>query len=119
MKLTACLFAFFGSLVVVSALPAAPVSALQDGIQTRNTLSEVIDARSITDDHPIFARYFSETYEITEREWEETTLKPRLIPLIAGAIGKVLEVVLNIIKKIEQDKKVSRSVDSLKLVFFK
>jgi len=105
MKLTACLFAFFGSLAVVSALPAGPGSALQNTVQARNTLTEVIDARSITDDHPIFARYFSETYEITEREWEEAALEPRLIPLVAGAVGKVLGVILNIVKKIEQDKK--------------
>jgi len=105
MKLTACLFAFFGSLAVVSALPAAPLSALQNDVQARSTLSEVVDARSITDDDPIFARYFSETYEITEREWEEAALEPRLYAQAAKVVVKVIEVVVNAIKgQIEKDK---------------
>jgi len=103
MKLTACFFAFLGSLVAVSALPAAPLSSLQNGIQARS--NELVEARSITDDEPIFARYFSETYEITEREYAEATVEPRQYRQAAKIVVKAVELIVNAIKgQIEKDK---------------
>jgi len=103
MKLTTCFVTFFGALAAVSALPV-----LQNGLQARNT-NELVEARFITDDDPIFARYFSETYEITEREYEDATIERRFGPAVAARV--VIQAVKAIVKliqgQIEQDKKVS------------
>lgn len=108
MKLTTCFLTFFGTLVAVSALPAGPLPVLQNGLQARSTLNELVEARFITDDDPIFARYFSETYEITEREYEDATMERRFGPAVAARVViQAVKAVINLIKgQIEKDKKV-------------
>jgi len=109
MKLTTCFVAFFGALAAVSALPAGPLPVLQNGLQARSNSNKLVEARFITDDDPIFARYFSETYEITEREYEDATIERRFGPAVAArVVFQAVKAIIKIIQgKIEQDKKVS------------
>ena len=115
MKLTTCFFTFFGTLAAVSALPAGPLPVLQNGLQARSTLNELVEARFITDDDPIFARYFSETYEITEREYEDATMERRFGPAVAARVViQAVKAVINLIKgQIEKDKKVCCLIDAV------
>jgi len=59
----------------------------------------------VRENDPLFARYFDDVYEISEREFEEATVEPRWVATVARAVVKGIMKIVDIIKgKINADK---------------
>jgi len=108
MKLTTYLLSFAACILAVSALPYPLRSEKLTG--DNGTILPVRDV-IVRHDDPLFARYFEGVYDISEREFLEGTIEPRVdaIAIAETVVKGVIKIVELIKGKIEADKYVSFS----------
>jgi len=121
--LTYSILALFGCIMAVSALPS-PIRLSKDQqtlLNSKSQLNASLHAAQETfvrDDDPLFARYFDDVYEISEREFAEATTEPPIVKrnMLVSVSKAVVEGIVKIVQwikaKIEADKQVRNLLPS-------